>query len=108
MPRRRVLQQVVQRLIRFQEDIVDLVFIQDLERMLEGRGFEEVLKHTVVYEDVGASVNKRLELGGGPLHVPSPLVLAKDPSVQVLLLHRRQRSAGEFFIDLLLKLSRRR
>src|ERR1019366_1125341 len=51
-PRRRLLQKVDQRPLRRQQDIVDFVSVQDLERMIIGGNSEIVVKNSVVYEDV--------------------------------------------------------
>ena len=72
MPCGRVFQKIRQRPFWFQQSFVDLVLVQDLEWLLDRRRLAMVIQYAVVHEDICASVNKRLQLGGIPLHVPAP------------------------------------
>src|ERR1039457_4733149 len=67
-----------------------------------------VVESTVVHEDIGASVNKNLQLGCITFHVTTPSVVVENPSIDVLPLHELQRSRGIFFAHFLLQLCRRR
>src|ERR1017187_10498821 len=97
-PCRRVFQKIRQRRSWFQQSFVDLVLVQDLEWLLDRRRLAMVIQYAFVHEDICASVNKRLQLGGIPLHVPTPHVLVEDPSLELLPLHELQRSRGILFV----------
>src|SRR5271157_6115356 len=103
-----MLKNVRQGLVGSQENVVDSVLVQDFNRLLDHCSVQSVVESSVVHENIRASVNKGLQLGCIPFHIPAPPVAVEDSSVDVLPLHELQRGGRIFFVHFLLELRRRR
>src|SRR5271157_5137609 len=98
-----VIKHIRQVLVDRKQDIINLVFVEQLKWCVDFVDLQVVVEDAIVYENIGTAIGKGSYLGRIKLDIPPEIVIVRQSTSNVSLLHKLEGITGELAINVVLQ-----